>query len=86
MRNFCTYIKVTVFFTKQDYHSRDPGSMTAMLQELSVPSLGSRRGESRLCQMFKISYGMIPAIPPGDIASSIERELLVHFAGVRVCG
>ena len=42
-------------FIKQDYRSRDEGSMTRMLKELGLPSLESRRKENRLCYMYKIS-------------------------------
>ena len=53
-------------FVKQDYHSKKPGSMTAMLKELDLPSLESRRKENRLCQLYKISNDLVPAIPKGD--------------------
>ena len=50
-------------FIKQDYHSKDTGSMTAMLEELGLPTLEYCRKEYRLCQLYKISNGLIPAIP-----------------------
>ena len=40
--------------------------MTAMLKELDLPSLESRRKENRLCQLYKISNDLVPAIPKGD--------------------
>ena len=44
-------------FIKGDYHSREPGSMSRMLNELDLPTLESRRKDNRLCFMFKISRG-----------------------------
>merc|ERR1712102_137795 len=35
-------------FIKQDYRSREAGSMTAMLEELGLPSLEAHRRENRL--------------------------------------
>ena len=72
-------------FIKQDYHSRDPGSMTAMLQELGLPSLESRRKENRLCQMYKISNGLIPAIPPGDHLTPMRNKRKITAKSFKDC-
>ena len=40
--------------------------MTAMLKELDLHSLESRRNENRLCQLYKISNDLVPAILKGD--------------------
>ena len=61
-------------FVKQDYHSKKPGSMTAMLKELDLPSLESRRKENRLCQLYKISNDLVPAIPKGDYLTKQDQE------------
>ena len=37
-----------------------------MLHELDLPTLQSRRKENRLCFMYKISKGLVPAIPATD--------------------
>ena len=52
-------------FIKKDYHSRHKRAMT-MLHELDLPTLQSRRKENRLCFMYKISKGLVPAIPATD--------------------
>ena len=72
-------------FIKQDYHSRDPGSMTAMLQELGLPSLESRRKENRLCQLYKISNGLIPAIPPGDHLTPMRNKRKITAKSFKDC-
>ena len=61
-------------FIKQDYNSRDPGSMTTMLKDLGLPSLESRRKENRLCNLYKISKGLVPAIPPSDYLTPIKNK------------
>ena len=53
-------------FIKKDYHSCHKGAMTNMLHELDLPTLQSRRKENRLCFMYKISKGLVPAIPATD--------------------
>ena len=61
-------------FIQKDYHSRQPGSMTKMLADLNLPTLESRRKENRLCFMFKISKGLVPAIPPTDYLTPIRHK------------
>ena len=61
-------------FIKQDYHSRDEGSMTRMLKELGLPSLESRRKENRLCFMYKISNNLVPAIPSKDYLTTVVNK------------
>ena len=50
-------------FIKQDYRSKEKGSMTNMLKELELPTLQERRKENRLSFLYKISRKQIPAIP-----------------------
>ena len=50
-------------FITGDYRSRESGSMTRMLQELNLPTLQQRRKDARLTFLFKISHGLVPAIP-----------------------
>ena len=61
-------------FIQKDYHSRQPGSMTKMLTDLNLPTLESRRKENRLCFMFKISKGLVPAIPPTDYLTPVRHK------------
>ena len=61
-------------FIKKDYRSRDPGSVTRMLRECDLPSLEQRRKDNRLCFMFKISKGLVPAIPAADYITPIRHK------------
>ena len=47
----------------------------AMLKELGLPSLESRRKENRLCQLFKISKGLIRAIPSSDHLTLLRNNI-----------
>ena len=51
-------------FINRDYHSRQPGCVTKMLQDLDLPTLQLRRRHLRLSFLFKIAEGMIPSLPP----------------------
>ena len=61
-------------FIKQDYRSREAGSMTAMLEELGLPSLETRRKENRLCLLYKISNNLVPAIPSSDYLTPMRNK------------
>ena len=61
-------------FIKHDYRSRESGSMTAMLEELGLPSLEARRKETRLCLIYTISNGLVPAIPPTDYFNPMRNR------------
>ena len=50
-------------FISSDYYSRDAGSMTNMLKNLELQTLQNRRKDNRLCLMYKIANGLVPAIP-----------------------
>jgi len=51
-------------FITGDYHSRNPGCVTRMLQDQKLPSLEHRRKELRLTCMYKMAGGLIPGLPP----------------------
>jgi len=51
-------------FITGDYHSRNTGCVTRMLQEQNLPSLEHRRKELRLTHMYKVVEGLIPGLPP----------------------
>ena len=61
-------------FIKQDYHSKEPGSMTAMLKELELPPLEERRKENRLCLMYKISNDLVPPIPSDEYLTRVRDK------------
>ena len=54
--------------------SQDPGSMTKMLAKLELPSLERRWKEDRLCMLFNISKGLVPAIPNSDYLTPITEK------------
>lgn len=51
-------------FITGDYRTRQPGCVTAMLRNLQLPSLQSRRCETRLLFLFRVVEGLVPALPP----------------------
>jgi hypothetical protein len=51
-------------FITKDYKSREEGCMTKMLNELSLPTLQSRRQKQRLMFFYKVVEGQVPAMPP----------------------
>ena len=61
-------------FICKDYHSRDKGSMTKNLQDLELQTLQNRRKENRLCFLFKINNGLVPAIQPENYLKPIINK------------
>ena len=61
-------------FITNDYRSREEGSMTNMLENLELPTLQTRRKENRLCFLFKIANGLVPAIPPETYLTAIKNK------------
>ena len=53
-------------FITGDYCSREPGSVTAMLQKYDLPPLEDRRRNIRLAYLYKVVEGLVPAITPKD--------------------
>jgi hypothetical protein len=51
-------------FITKDYKSRSPGCVTRMLQDLNLPPLEERRRQLRLSLLYRITEGLIPALPP----------------------
>ena len=51
-------------FITKDYKSREEGCMTKMLNELSLPTIQSRRQKQRLVFLYKEVEGQVPAMPP----------------------
>ena len=72
-------------FIKGDYHSREPGSMSRMLNELDLPTLESRRKDNRLCFMFKISRGLVPAIPPPEYLTPVRHKRQIKAKSFENC-
>ena len=63
-----------VRFIKNDYKSTTPGSVTNMLAELDLPTLQVRRKNKRLCFLYNISKGKVPAIPANDFLIPIKNK------------
>ena len=61
-------------FITRDYHSRDEGCMTRMLNELELPTLQQRRKELRLTLLFKVVGGKVPAIPPSEFLEPVRNR------------
>ena len=61
-----------VRFICNDYRSKTPGSVTKMQKELQLPDLKVRRKEKRLCFLFNIQKGMVPAIVKNDYLVTIQ--------------
>ena len=60
--------------SKVRYHSREPGSVTKMLADLDLPSLQERRRENRLCLLYKIDRGLVPAIDKNTYLKPIRAK------------
>ena len=48
-------------FINWDYHSREEGSVTKMLETLELETLERRRSSCRLVFLFKVVEGLVPA-------------------------
>jgi hypothetical protein len=51
-------------FITGDYKSKTPGCVTAMLDNLNLPSLQDRRRDKRLSYLHRILDGSVQALPP----------------------
>jgi hypothetical protein len=51
-------------FITRDYKSRETGCVTKMLNDLNLKPLQERRKQQRLVTFYKITEGLIPALPP----------------------
>ena len=61
-------------FIKGDYHSREPGCVTKVLADLDLPTLQDRRRENRLCLLYKIDRGLVPAIDKNTYLKPIREK------------
>ena len=57
-------------FIPGDYHSREDGSVTKMLETLELETLERRRSSCRLIFLFKVVEGLVPAINPDEFLKS----------------
>ena len=61
-------------FITKDYRTREPGCVNRMLQDLNLPPLAERRRKARLGLMYKITGGLIPAIPPQNYLTPVSAS------------
>ena len=66
--------KKAVRFICNDYTSKTPGSVTSMKNELKLPDLKVRRKEKRLCFLYSIQKGMVPAIVKNDYLTPLQNK------------
>ena len=72
-------------FITGDYKTRTPGSMTNMLKELNIPTLQQRRKDDRLTFLYKISEGLIPAIPKENYLNPIINKRKIRAKSFDNC-
>ena len=63
-----------VRFILNNYRSRHEGAVTEMLSKLELPSLQERRRQLRLTMFYKISNGLVPALPEDQFLSRIRNK------------
>ena len=61
-------------FICNDYRSKTPGSVTNMQSELKLPDLKVRRKEKRLCFLYSIQKGTVPAINKNDYLIPLQNK------------
>ena len=61
-------------FIKGDHRSRSTGCVTEMLRDLDLASLQQSRKEDRLCFFYKISNGLVPAIPKDTYLEPVKNK------------
>ena len=59
-------------FIANDYKSTHAGAVTDMLKSHDLPSLQERRKHTRLTLFYKITKGMLPAIPEDKFLSKVH--------------
>ena len=63
-----------VRFICNDYRSKTPGSLTNMQSDLKLPDLKVRRKEKRLCFLYSIQKGKVPAIDKNDYLIPLQNK------------
>ena len=61
-------------FITKDYRTREPGCVNRMLQDLYLLPLAERCRQARLGLMYKITGGLIPAIPPQNYLTPVSAS------------
>ena len=63
-----------VRFISNNYRSKTPGSVTNMQNELHLPDLKARRKEKRLCFLYNIQKGSVPAIDKNEYLIPLQNK------------
>ena len=63
-----------VRFICNDYRSKTPGSLTNMQSDLKLPDLKVRRKEKRLCFLYNIQKGSVPAIDKNEYLIPLQNK------------
>ena len=61
-------------FITKDYRTREPGCVNRMLQDLILPPLAEHCRQACLGLMYKITGGLIPAIPPQNYLTPVSAS------------
>ena len=59
-------------FITRDYRSREQGCVTNMLRNHDIPSLETRRKETRLNMMFRVERNLLPALPLSEFLKAAK--------------
>jgi len=63
-----------VRFICNDYKSRDPGSVSRMLQTQELPLLHQRRKSNRLTFLYRVVGGLVPAVPKDQFVTPARSD------------
>ena len=71
-------------FITGDYHSREEGSVTGMLDMLELETLQRRRSMCRLFFLFKVVEGFVPAINPEEYLKPQKQKRRINRGHVKI--
>ena len=74
-----------VRYVCKDYRSREPGSVTRMLEDQNLPPLQKRRKDLRLALLFKVVEGLVPAVPPEDYLTPARNKRKIKAKSFKNC-
>ena len=74
-----------VRFICKDYTSREPGSVTRMLENQNLPPLQKRRKDLRLALLFKVVEGLVPAVPSEDYLTPAKNKMGIKAKSFADC-
>jgi len=72
-------------FISADYTSRETGCISKMLQQLEIPPLQERRKMARLTFFYKVTEGLVPAMPIETYLTPIRGKRIIRPRQFRDC-